>query len=326
VPSFGNITQNCQYACFHAERPIAILHFLHSSATAVMHDFSVSVVIPALNEEKRIGKCLESLCAQTAMAFEIIVVDDGSRDATADIVQSWIARHPTRISLIVNETTRELPATLNRGLSAARGEFLSWISADNFVGSDFVEKLTDVLRQRPEIDIVYGDTVTVDAGGAVLRRLDPQDFGMLPEKNAVRSCFFFRRRVLDAAGPYRGHWFTVEDYEFWLRCFGHGFRFQYVEGPTVFHRLHDDSLTRRFERRIKMRSLFVRSIFLRRSLRGSKFDARSHIAQLARDIVRENSSRRSFRYAYKWSERSKMTERPLIWLAMVWEVLRRRFH
>jgi glycosyltransferase involved in cell wall biosynthesis len=289
-----------------------------------MHGLSASIIIPALNEERRIGKCLESLIAQTDSTFEIIVVDDGSRDATSEVVKSWIARHPMRISLIANETTRELPATLNRGLSAARGELLSWVSADNSVSSDFVEKLTSVLRQQPNVDIVYGDTVTVDAAGGSLRRLEPQDFGLLPEMNAVRSCFFFRRRVLDAAGPYRDHWFTVEDYEFWLRCLEHGCRFLYVQGPTVFHRLHEESLTQRFARRISTRSIFVRSIFLRRSLRGSKRDVRPHIAQLVKDIVRQGESRRSFYYAYKWSARSKVTERPKIWLAMLWEVLRRR--
>lgn len=117
----------------------------------------ISVVIPAYNAEKTIKRCLDSLLKQTYGDIELIVVDDGSTDNTAQIVSEMILTDP-RIRLIKQENSGPGVAR-NSGIDAARGELLTFVDADDTVSENFVQTLfslysTDIL---PAVDIVRTD-------------------------------------------------------------------------------------------------------------------------------------------------------------------------
>jgi glycosyltransferase involved in cell wall biosynthesis len=282
----------------------------------------ISVVVPAFNEQAHIGQCLDSLMRQPARLAEIIVVDDGSGDGTPAAVDAMMAREP-RLRLIQNAMNQGLPATLNRGLSAAKGGYLTWISADNVASDDFIASLASALDERPDVDIVYGDTVLFGGSSPQRTRLDPIHIGLLRQKNAVRSCFMFRRKVLDAVGPYRDRWFKVEDYEFWLRCLAVGRKFHHVAGPYVLHRMHANSLTARYPDKIALLNIFVRSLHLRQCLARHEPVHRADLAGLIKDTVRQVRNPRYRRYAVGWSLRAPMPVRPVLWAALLWEELMR---
>jgi succinoglycan biosynthesis protein ExoA len=96
----------------------------------------VTVVVPARDEERSIGRCLDSLLAQTERDLEVLVVDGDSADATADIVGERAARDP-RVRLLRNPR-RTIPAALNVGLAAARGRWLVRVDAHSTVPPDYV--------------------------------------------------------------------------------------------------------------------------------------------------------------------------------------------
>jgi len=99
----------------------------------------VSVNIPAYNEEKFIGACLESLTNQTYPSYEVIVVDDGSTDKTVSIIQQFVAKDP-RFKLVHQNHGGEAVAR-NCAAQHSKGEILCFLDADLAFAPDFIEKL-----------------------------------------------------------------------------------------------------------------------------------------------------------------------------------------
>lgn len=98
----------------------------------------VSVVIPALNEERFLGACLESVTSQTFDAIEVLVVDGGSTDGTVRLVGE-VAKRDRRVRLVANPA-RIIPAGLNAGLREAKGKWLVRVDAHSTVPPDYVER------------------------------------------------------------------------------------------------------------------------------------------------------------------------------------------
>lgn len=109
----------------------------------------ISVIIPAYNAAMTIDKCLDSLLAQTYTDYEIIVVNDGSLDYTASIIK---AKSCSRIVLI-NQPNGGVSAARNRGLLEAKGEYISFVDADDYVAREYLEVLSQAIL---ECDIVMG--------------------------------------------------------------------------------------------------------------------------------------------------------------------------
>lgn len=102
-------------------------------------DGMVTVVIPAKDEERFIGSCLESVLSQTEARLQVIVVDGESRDRTREIVL-WYAQRDGRVELLVNADGR-IPTSMNIGLRAARGRWLVRVDAHSTVPPDYVAKV-----------------------------------------------------------------------------------------------------------------------------------------------------------------------------------------
>lgn len=109
----------------------------------------ISVVIPALNEEQEIEHCLESLFLQTHTAFEIIVVDNGSTDATASLAEKWGVR-------VIVETQRGISCARQAGFDAARGTIVASTDADTVVSPNWLALIEEAFRERPKTVGVFG--------------------------------------------------------------------------------------------------------------------------------------------------------------------------
>jgi glycosyltransferase involved in cell wall biosynthesis len=126
----------------------------------------VSIVIPALNQEKFIGRCIRSALNQNFRRedLEIIVVDDGSTDRTTYALQLF----GESIHVLRNEKNMGLPAALNRGIRAARGRFVVRLDADDFVHEQYVNLLYWHLMLNQTIPAVACDYILVDERGVYI--------------------------------------------------------------------------------------------------------------------------------------------------------------
>lgn len=121
---------------------------------------TVSVVIPAFDEEAIIARCLEALAGQSDPADEIIVVDNGSRDATLAVVARF-----GRVR-VVHEPRRGVGNARSSGFDAARGDIIARIDADSLVRADWVESIRTIFATE-DVDGI--------GGGAAIAELSPGD-------------------------------------------------------------------------------------------------------------------------------------------------------
>lgn len=201
----------------------------------------VSIVMPVHNGARWLAEAIESILVQDFRDFELILVDDASRDASPAIMASAAARD-ARVRLITLETNRGLPGALNAGFDAARGALHSWTSDDNLLRPAMLDRLVATLDAQPEADIVHADFTLIDEGGAELGRSRVGPVERLLHGNNVGACFLYRARVTEALNGYDTGLFGVEDYDFWLRA-AQRFRFVELHEDLYRYRKHGDSLT-----------------------------------------------------------------------------------
>ncbi len=115
-------------------------------------DKLISIVVPAYNVEKYIGKCIESLMNQTYQNIEIIIIDDGSSDNTAQICDDY-AYKDNRIK-VVHRENMGVSAARNYGIEISKGEFVAFIDSDDFVSKIYCEKMISAIsRNNAEVAI-----------------------------------------------------------------------------------------------------------------------------------------------------------------------------
>ncbi len=120
----------------------------------------VSVVIPAYNHERYVGPAIESVLAQTAGDFELLVIDDGSRDRTWDVIQGFSDPRLVR----QRQENQDAYNTLNRGLSLARGRFIAILNSDDLFAPRRLERL--LAEQRASgAACLFTDVQPMDAAG-----------------------------------------------------------------------------------------------------------------------------------------------------------------
>jgi glycosyltransferase involved in cell wall biosynthesis len=181
----------------------------------------VSVVMAVYNGAAYLKPAIDSVLAQTFPDFELIVVNDGSTDASRDIV---LAAGDRRIRLLDNPRNLGLTPSLNRGLEAARGEFIARLDADDVATPDRLARQVAFLDRNPDIALVGSFYRLIDPRGRVIRG------GKWPRHhNHLRWSLLFycpfnhsavtwRRGPVSAAiGPYDGNFQYAMDWEYWSR-------------------------------------------------------------------------------------------------------------
>lgn len=201
----------------------------------------VSIVVPAYNHARYLPQALDSLLAQDHPGLEVIVLDDGSTDATPQVLERYTGRlHWER------QANMGQGATLNRGWEMARGEVLGYLSADDVLDPTAVSTLAAVLAAEPGTVLVYPDYRLLDVHGEVLKIVRAPEFDF----RTVLSTWecppgpgaLFRRGAAQGAGFWDTDLRLTPDYAFWLRL---GLRGTCRRVPQVLagFRVHEASQT-----------------------------------------------------------------------------------
>ena len=111
--------------------------------------------MPAYNAEKFISDSIKSVLAQTYPNFELIVIDDCSPDQTVEIVQNYVSKDK-RVKILKKEKNQGVAEARNTGLNYAKGDFVAFLDSDDKWVEDKLEKQLAVLKERNDVDVVYG--------------------------------------------------------------------------------------------------------------------------------------------------------------------------
>jgi glycosyltransferase involved in cell wall biosynthesis len=177
---------------------------------------SVFVVMPSFNQARFIRQAIDSVLHQDYEPLHLLVMDGGSTDGTVDVLRSYGDRLE-----FVSRKDRGQSDALNQGLSRATGEIVCWLNSDDAFLPGAIATVVDAFRGNPDAEFVYGKGWNVDETGRLLG-----DSGVLPfnlwklihHRNYIHqpSCFF-RKALLDRAGPIEEDLHYVMDWELWIR-------------------------------------------------------------------------------------------------------------
>jgi glycosyltransferase involved in cell wall biosynthesis len=128
----------------------------------------ISIIVSVLNGAKTLQQCIDSMAGQTYPHKELIVIDGGSTDGTLDILE----RSASSLSYWVSEPDRGIYHAWNKGLAQARGDWICFLGADDYLWApDVLERLAPVLAEAyPPVRVVYGRVVIVNARGGEMYR------------------------------------------------------------------------------------------------------------------------------------------------------------
>jgi glycosyltransferase involved in cell wall biosynthesis len=193
----------------------------------------VSVIVAAYNQEKFIGRCLRSLLHQTLpqSSYEIIVVNDGSTDRTPYALELF---HDA-IHTITNDQNRGLPASINRGILAAKAQYIVRVDADDYVNANFLNFLHFFLDQNPNVDAVACDYWLFNDTEEWLERVDCS-------QRPIACGILFRKQQLIDIGLYDEAFRCHEDQDLRIR-FEQKYSVTRLELPLYRYRRHENNLT-----------------------------------------------------------------------------------
>jgi len=186
----------------------------------------VSVGVPVYNGQDTIDRCLASLRRQTYPNLEIVVVDDGSTDATADRIAQHLDDPRVRY---FDKPHSGRPESRNRCVAEARGRYIAWLDADDEAMPNRIRLQVQAARAAGDAEVVHADGLLLDSDGTVTGtrrgRSYPADdlparflagvAGIVPVLNATA---LVRRDLYDRLGGYDPAFPRCQDFEFWCRC------------------------------------------------------------------------------------------------------------
>ena len=212
---------------------------------------NISVVIPVHNGETYLAQAVESVLAQTHRDLELLVVDDGSTDATASIIRHYAASD-CRVRCISQEN-RGVAAAGNRGLEEARFDWAARLDADDVFLPGKLERQIAFLARHPDARIVGTLACFINRAGKPLGLVGtegpftPAEYDRFIRGNRpvyfVNSSTLMHRETVLAAGGYRGAFAPAEDVDLWIRMAEKGHLMLKVPEPLLLYRLHGASLT-----------------------------------------------------------------------------------
>jgi hypothetical protein len=206
----------------------------------------VSVVMAVFNGERYLRESIDSILQQSFTDFEFIIIDDGSTDNTAAILE---ACSDERVRVLRNPQNTGLAESLIRGIAAAVGEFVARQDADDISERDRLAMQVAFLDEHPEVALLGSAHTEIDAEGRVLAHVDANCnhvtilWAMLFYCPFAHTAVTFRRRpVLQNVGEYDPTYRYSMDYEYWTRISAR-FRVANLPEPLVRLRMHDASMT-----------------------------------------------------------------------------------
>jgi alpha-1,3-rhamnosyltransferase len=212
----------------------------------------VSVLVPIYNHERHVAEAAASIAAQSYPNIEVVAVDDGSSDASAEIAEAALAEHGVAYRL-ERQANQGIPRTFNRLLDLARGELLMIVASDDRLVPGAVARRVELLEQQPAALALFTDCRVIDDDGTVTSRSAMRDLwgadveafatnwhlgsSLVLMWSVVGPSLTLRRQALDVVGRFDEE-LRYEDVDFYLRLAATG-RLRFDDVPTADYRAHD---------------------------------------------------------------------------------------
>jgi glycosyltransferase involved in cell wall biosynthesis len=200
----------------------------------------ISVLIACYNAEAYVAEAIQSVLNQTSPAHEIIVIDDGSTDGTADVLAGF-----SRRTVVLRQSNQGVAAALNAGITHATGDAIAFLDADDLWTPGKLALQRDRLSAAPELDAVFAhmESFLSPELATTTPPLSAEDAAGRPAP--IKGTMLIRRTALDRLGhfdPARRH----ADFIAWYaRATAQGFRWEMLDSVVYRRRIHESNMGRR---------------------------------------------------------------------------------
>lgn len=205
---------------------------------------AITVLMPVYNAERYVKYSIESILAQTYRDFEFLIINDGSKDNTRDIVLSY---SDPRIKFFENETNMGMIGTLNKGLSLARGKYIARQDGDDISMPQRLETQKDYLDLNPSITLVGTNGIAIDESGKQGNKISRPSNSLVMKWRLFFDNVFIHTSVMfrvpeleELYGDYRMS-DCCGDYDLWSKIAMDG-KATNIEKAFVFYREHSASI------------------------------------------------------------------------------------
>ncbi len=211
----------------------------------------VSVIVPAFNEEQYIKRCLDSLINQSLKNIQIIIVDDGSCDKTAEICDEYKKKYPRKINVIHKEKEGLGPAR-NTGIMEAEGSYIGFVDADDWVDSDMYKEMYEKAIKN-DSDIVICDIKMVDINGhqKLCQSMKESDENINIEKYLMSGIYpqiawnkIYKKKIWEKF-KFKNMYF--EDLDIILPIVSHCYKVSYIQKAFNYYCRRENSISNSFE-------------------------------------------------------------------------------
>lgn len=200
----------------------------------------LSVVVPAYNAERYLGVALASVVGQTYRPMELLIVDDGSTDATATVVERF--EQTTDVPIIYQRQVNQGPAAArNLAIELSSGEWVAFQDADDIWHARKLERQFEVFAQRTYAGVVWGESILFRGDARPAAESTGNPLGPWPM--FLLQSMLLRRSVLDRVGGFNSDLRVGEDVDWIFRAREKGIRFVVHRDLVLYYRRHDNNTT-----------------------------------------------------------------------------------
>lgn len=202
----------------------------------------VSIIMPNYNNGQYLAEAIESVQNQTYTNWELVIVDDGSKDNSVDVIQKYAAGDQ-RIRLLVNATNKGVSASRNEGLKVGKGDFICFLDSDDIFLPNKLADQVACLLQNSSLDLVYANQLV---GDEKLNVIDKNEYFVpsieLREFMSIRNLFspisvMLRRELVEKVGGFDTRLIGGEDWDYWIRC-SEKTAFYHIQKTVAMYRQH----------------------------------------------------------------------------------------
>lgn len=205
---------------------VFILGFLIGMGGYFLRPPTVSVVMPVYNREKMVGDAIDSILSQSFQDFELVIVDDGSKDKTLDVVRAY-AKKDSRIKVVVHEKNCGVGCARNTAQKHARGKYLAIMDSDDIMAEDRLVRQVAAMEDHPELTVLNGRILKYDE--AEYKQKQKTGYTLTNNGAAFPVCMFFTNCFANVSSMIRRDFIVKnnirydetlavgEDYDYWMQ-------------------------------------------------------------------------------------------------------------
>jgi len=210
----------------------------HAVSSESAPSITMAVVVTAYNKGAYIGAALASLAAQTRRPDAVVVVDDGSTDASAEVAEQFAASHPELAVRVIRQPNSGQPAhARNAGIPHTAADVIICLDADDLLSPLYLQAVEQAFFDDPGLGLVYPDILGFTESGQ-MRMWSSHDWvpHELAQQNLCPCVTAFRREIWERTGGYRTNVRGYEDWDFWLAAASLGYRGRRLPYPFFNYR------------------------------------------------------------------------------------------